>query len=407
MNVLVSPILLYGACGLGAVGVALSLPRPRLSLFLFGAIVAAVALGALFIGLGVAYPRLIPNAHFYIFSVIALGGALRVITHPRPVYAALYFVLTILASCGLYLLLSAEFLAFALVIVYAGAILITYLFVIMLATEGPTALAAGSMNEYDRVSREPLAATIAGFVLLGGLTTALATGSARLEPNVAMMVGDRPLAVMPRKVEGVLREAEEERTRAAERGDVSAQNTPPYLAAGEKLTMANTRVRDALAAANLLPLDEWTASQPRTRDGGEAYAISAASGRDANGMTGWLVLENEKGDLRVVPRAQWPARLALTNAEGVAFNLIEDHPGSIEIAGVILLMAMLGAVVLARKKVELDDQAKVEAAARVHASARLGTVLGEDAEFVAPMVGAGREASEGPATPVGAGGAGR
>ncbi len=59
-----------------------------------------------------------------------------------------------------------------------------------------------------------------------------------------------------------------------------------------------------------------------------------------------------------------PADLDVYNVEGVAFTLLNDHPGSIEIAGVILLMAMLGAVVLARKKVEMDERALAAAAAR-------------------------------------------
>ena len=62
---------------------------------------------------------------------LGVGSAIRVITHPHPVYAALYFILTIIAMAGLILLLSAEFMAFAVIIVYAGAILVTYLFVIM------------------------------------------------------------------------------------------------------------------------------------------------------------------------------------------------------------------------------------------------------------------------------------
>jgi hypothetical protein len=59
-----------------------------------------------------------------------------------------------------------------------------------------------------------------------------------------------------------------------------------------------------------------------------------------------------------------PADLEVYNVEGIAFTLLNDHPGSIEIAGVILLMAMLGAVVLARKKVEIDEREKAAAAAR-------------------------------------------
>ena len=136
---LASPILLYVGCALGALGLALALPRRGLSPQIIGAMVAGVGLGVLFVAMGVSNPSHLPNYNFYIFSVIALGASLRVISHPRPVYAALYFIMTILASCGLYVLLSAEFMAFALIIVYAGAILITYLFVIMLATETPTA----------------------------------------------------------------------------------------------------------------------------------------------------------------------------------------------------------------------------------------------------------------------------
>jgi len=45
--------------------------------------------------------------------------------------------------------------------------------------------------------------------------------------------------------------------------------------------------------------------------------------------------------------------------EALGFNLLRDHPGAIEIAGIILLMAMLGAVVLSRKQVQLDEEAKM------------------------------------------------
>src|SRR3954468_24233307 len=69
--------------------------------------------------------------YFWIFSAIALFGAIRVITHTKPVYSALYFVLTVFASAGLFLLVQAEFMAAALILIYAGAILITYVFVIM------------------------------------------------------------------------------------------------------------------------------------------------------------------------------------------------------------------------------------------------------------------------------------
>lgn len=112
------------------------------------------------------------TVYFWIFSAIALFGAVRVITHRRPVYSALYFVLTVFASAGLFVLLQAEFMAAALVIIYAGAILITYVFVIMLAVQAVTpdsATAAQIMADYDNTSRDPFIAAAIGFVLMGVL----------------------------------------------------------------------------------------------------------------------------------------------------------------------------------------------------------------------------------------------
>src|SRR5688500_18822765 len=110
--------------------------------------------------------------YFWIFSLIALGGAVRVITHPRPVYSALYFVLTVFATAGLFVLLMAEFMAAALILIYAGAILVTYVFVIMLASQSTSPDARSGVRqvtEYDAVSRGPVVAASVGFALMGVL----------------------------------------------------------------------------------------------------------------------------------------------------------------------------------------------------------------------------------------------
>jgi NADH-quinone oxidoreductase subunit J len=107
-----------------------------------------------------------PGIYFWIFSAIALLGALRVVTHPRPVYAALYFVLTVFATAGLFILMWAEFMAAALVLIYAGAILVTYVFVIMLAASS-TPGGIEKLNEYDTNSRDPLVASAVGVALMG------------------------------------------------------------------------------------------------------------------------------------------------------------------------------------------------------------------------------------------------
>jgi NADH-quinone oxidoreductase subunit J len=323
---LISPILLYSGCIVGALGVCIALPRRGLSPQIIGALVFALAFGILMIGLGVNAPKGgLPNFNFYLFAAIALGSALRVISHPRPVYAALYFILTILASAGLYVLLSAEFMAFALIIVYAGAILITYLFVIMLATETPTADQVESLADYDRYSREPAMATVVGFVLIASLTTLMATGVPSLKGGDSNLV-TRDINELPRRVEDALRSA-------------------GILSEDQHVVADNLNLTPAQGPATVM--------------------VTYGDGR-----TQEITSDNPK----------WPQDLKLTNIEGVGFSLLRDNPGSIEVAGVVLLMAMLGAVVLAQKKVELDEAAKLAAERRSLAS----TFSPENSPLMAP-----------------------
>ena len=69
---------------------------------------------------------------FYVFAVILIFAAVRVITVRNPVYAALHLVLAFFTSAGLWLMLEAEFLAITLVLVYVGAVMVLFLFVVMM-----------------------------------------------------------------------------------------------------------------------------------------------------------------------------------------------------------------------------------------------------------------------------------
>jgi NADH-quinone oxidoreductase subunit J len=69
---------------------------------------------------------------FYFFSVVLVFASLRVITLRNPVHAALHLVLAFFSASGLWILLQAEFLAIALVLVYVGAVMVLFLFVVML-----------------------------------------------------------------------------------------------------------------------------------------------------------------------------------------------------------------------------------------------------------------------------------
>lgn len=305
MQQVINPYILWVGLVLGGLGVAFALPRRGPSVPIFGVLLGALAGGLVVISLtlrAVDAGEGFPNVYFYIFSAIALGAALRVITHPRPVYSALYFILTILSSAGLYVILAAEFMAFALIIVYAGAILITYLFVIMLATQAPTNEDVESLAEYDAFSREPIAATLAGFLILAVLTTMMFSGVGSLPEPGPLRSPNAILAQMPRSVETGLRQA-------------------GLIDRGEHIELETLDI--------------------------VARTVSVTDGNS----------------LRVVVWEE--GVIEASNVEQLGFELIGAHPGAIEIAGVVLLMAMLGAVVLARRQVEIDEDAKARHAAHL------------------------------------------
>ena len=73
-----------------------------------------------------------PDIIFYFFSTVLVSSALGVITARNPVHSALLLVLAFFTSSGLWLLLEAEFLAITLVLVYVGAVMVLFLFVVMM-----------------------------------------------------------------------------------------------------------------------------------------------------------------------------------------------------------------------------------------------------------------------------------
>ena len=72
------------------------------------------------------------NIVFYVFSAVMLFAASRVISVKNPVHAALFLVLAFFSASALWMLLKAEFLAIALVLVYVGAVMVLFLFVVMM-----------------------------------------------------------------------------------------------------------------------------------------------------------------------------------------------------------------------------------------------------------------------------------
>src|SRR3954464_8868598 len=80
--------------------------------------------------------------HFYLFGIVAVASALLFVTRKSPVAAALWLVNTMFCLAALYILLDAQFIGAIQVLVYAGAIMVVFLFVIMLLNLGhPSELA--------------------------------------------------------------------------------------------------------------------------------------------------------------------------------------------------------------------------------------------------------------------------
>lgn len=97
---------------------------------------------------------------FYLFSAVLLFAAFRVITARNPVYAALYLVLAFFQAAAVWILLKAEFLAISLVLVYVGAVMVLFLFVVMMLDINVDSLRAGFWKHF------PLAASIGALIAL-------------------------------------------------------------------------------------------------------------------------------------------------------------------------------------------------------------------------------------------------
>ena len=88
------------------------------------------------------------TALFYVFSAVLLFAAFRVITARSPVYAALYLVLAFFNAACVWILLRSEFLAIVLVLVYVGAVMVLFLFVVMMLDVGSEALREGFWTHF-------------------------------------------------------------------------------------------------------------------------------------------------------------------------------------------------------------------------------------------------------------------
>jgi NADH-quinone oxidoreductase subunit J len=133
------------------------------------------------------------SALFYLFSAVLLASAFMVVTTRSTVHAALYLVLAFFNASCVWMLLKAEFLSIALVLVYVGAVMVLFLFVVMMLDINTDALREGFWSHF------PLAALI-GVLIALEMALVMKTGfnlpeAKAMDPNVLKLGNTRALGV--------------------------------------------------------------------------------------------------------------------------------------------------------------------------------------------------------------------
>ncbi len=136
----------------------------------------------------------LPLLMFFLLAALAVAGAVSLILARHPIRSALSLIVVMVALAGLYLLLGAEFVAMVQIIVYAGAIMVLFVLVIMLLNAG----------EEERTNLSRLAGP-PGLLLAGALAAFLVTAAARSGQFIAAGGSEAPSgAVSTRALSGLL-----------------------------------------------------------------------------------------------------------------------------------------------------------------------------------------------------------
>ena len=321
---------------LGFVGVYLLLPRPKRT----SAIVSGALAGVGLVLAGSWWTHFegiwVEQILFYSFSGLAILGAGMMLSQKNPVHAALAFALVVLSSCGLFLLLAAPFLMAATIIIYAGAIVVTFLFVIMLAQQA-------GLSSADVRSREPFLATLAGFVMLGTLAIILDRGYSTTDMDRVLGKLEQLAGVETKEdVNAILGEPSK---------DLKAPLTLPFVEDIRKsfpvLKPAAGKDGDRETIAANAPDDLNFAWVEQNAAGvKKAATVMLEHGRLSRAMKGSLLAT--KGAPAVLERKPLPAQ----NVAALGRTLFTDFLIPVEMAGVLLLVATIGAIVIASRRTE-------------------------------------------------------
>jgi NADH:ubiquinone oxidoreductase subunit 6 (subunit J) len=334
-------------------------------------------------------PDAVGTVLFILFSLGALGFGTVLVVQRNPARGAIAFAFVILSTCGLFLLLAAPFLMAATIIIYAGAIIVTFLFVLMLSqVQGPS-------DENDR-SREPLFGGLAGFAFAGLILFAVYLSAHGMAPAKA---DEAPKARQVLPVPGVTSDERARLLHAAEelKGIAEALKTldlrlGQFNSQTALIPAADTAARNALRDSGDALHQQWRESFERVKNEIDAigkairYRLTIESGGEIVALRhdeqARSILQRRlevldrtsaiprlvEGDIvntrRVLPgrvedvhrlreevlllagAGELPAR----NVANVGFVLYAHHLLAVELAGTLLLVAAIGAVAIAQRR---------------------------------------------------------
>ncbi len=363
--------------GFLAVWYLLPTPRRRPVTGVVLAVVVAVSGFAAFLfhGLGDDLPFSSETFLFTAFSLMAFTFGILMIAQRNPARSALFFAVVVLNVCGLFLLLGAPFLMGATIIIYAGAIVVTFLFIIMLSQQTqPT-------DGNDR-SREPSLAAAVGFVLLGALLVVLQRTWWTRDVDELIRLSDRYA-----KAE-FLTQGEGPSVMVYKNADGHEFGDDVWQPGVQRYLAKVVRVRDQLGygvieipsgendAKDSDPVEEMrdalglnppafpapagkNEALPRTDEVNRAakqiryelsYLKAVRQGRITPQITG-LTLSPYGQSLPVGanddPANAEPRRLPAANIAALGRTLFADHLIAVEMAGTLLLIATIGAIAIA------------------------------------------------------------
>jgi NADH-quinone oxidoreductase subunit J len=337
---------------LGAVAVYLLLPRPQAFPTALGLLASVLALG---IGLTVLVPVTgvgwVEPVLFFAFSGLALLGGTALVTQRNPARGAMAFALVVLSVSGLFLLQAAPFLMASSIIVYAGAIIVTFLFVLMLSQP------KGYSDADDR-TREPALAVAAGFLLMATMLLSIRNAYApdqfqQFEQTAAPLRA----ALQATSMEDALAALGDRAVLISGLQDQAEKSLPPRTG-DDTLTAA---LDDLARIENYSRRDSSDKDLDRLKRTISNFLHAAAKARETVGQKPppeKLTLSpfsgppvNNRGAIARDPATGRPLLPAATVA-ALGRSLFSDYLLAVELAGTALLVATVGAIAVANRRPE-------------------------------------------------------